>query len=234
MLSISHLSKSFGTLEVLRDINLYVNRRELVSIIGPSGCGKSTLFDIIAGIENQTGGIVEIENKVISKRAGMFGYMLQSPLLLPWRNIEQNIILGLDIKGESRKKSLIKARKLLEEFGLINFAKKYPNSLSGGMKQRVAMLRTILFNKDFLLLDEPFGALDALTRLECQKWLVGVWGQFHCSILFVTHDIREAVFLSDRIYVMSKRPGKIVEEIKDVKHKKPIDLEKKLLRLLLN
>lgn len=235
-LFISHLSKTFPNgLETLTDISLHVNKGEFVSIIGPSGCGKSTILKILCGIQQPTSGEIKSEIK-------HFGYMPQQPLLLPWRTVEDNIVLGLDIKKENKQTSRKKARALLEEFKLTQFAHYYPSQLSGGMQQRVALLRTILFNQEFLLLDEPFGALDALTRQSLQLWLLDMLKKFNPSILFITHDIREAIFLSNRIYVMSQRPGKIIAEIA-VKLSRPrtinmitsktfINLEKELLHCL--
>jgi len=261
-LSISHLSKSFGKLEVLKDISIHLNTGEFVSIIGPSGCGKTTLFDIIAGVEKQTSGKVLLEGGLDQRPMGLWprmdsfqvdvssgkvGYMLQKPLLLPWRTVEENVSLGLEIKkiegGRGKKWMLEKARNLLDQFGLSSFEKFYPSQLSGGMAQRVALLRTILFHQDFLLLDEPFGALDALTRLSCQLWLQDVVKKFNSNVLFITHDIREAILLSDRIYVLSPRPGRIIDEIpvdlsrprkpEQLQSKKAEEIEKKLLKLLL-
>ncbi len=215
--SVKGLSKTFlvegKPLQALSGINLYVAPGELVSIIGPSGCGKSTLFHILSGIESESGGKIFFDGKEIHNRRGKFGYMFQDALLLPWRNVLDNLVLGMDVKGIKRSESREKAISLLEEFGLLQFRDVYPPALSGGMKQRVAMLRTLLFGEDFLLLDEPFGALDALTRLSCQLWLLDVWQRRKSSILFITHDINEAILLSNRIYVMSGRPGCILKEM---------------------
>lgn len=246
-LSIFDLSKTFlvdgKPLETLSKINLHVNRHEFVSIIGPSGCGKSTLFHILAGIERDTEGKIFFDGKETHNRRGKSGYMFQDPLLLPWRSVLDNLVLGMDVKGIPRRESRKKAMALLEEFGLLQFRDVYPSALSGGMKQRVAMLRTLLFGEDFLLLDEPFGALDALTRLTCQLWLLDVWQKRKSSILFITHDISEAILLSNRIYVLSRRPGRILKELtvglpyprrQDfLTSPKAVDLEKKLYSLLI-
>jgi NitT/TauT family transport system ATP-binding protein len=208
------VTKTFGDgrrrLETLDAIDLTVNTGEFVSLIGPSGCGKSTLFNIVAGVDEPTSGLVAIDGDASGRRAGKTGYMPQQPLLLPWRTVEENVLLGQDIRHISRKQSQREARELLKRFGLADFAGNYPPTLSGGMRQRVALLRTVLFNSSFLLLDEPFGALDALTRLSLQMWLLDVWQMFHSSVLFITHDVREAILLSDRIYVLSARPAHVV------------------------
>jgi len=216
-LSIKNLTKTYSSknhsIEALSSISMHINPGEFVSIIGSSGCGKSTLCNIIAGLEEPTSGSIAIDREQNKTRLGTSGYMLQNPLLLPWKTVEENVMLGLRVQHVSEKNARIQARELLQEFQLLAFAGHYPSVLSGGMAQRVALLRTILFNKLFLLMDEPFGALDALTRLSMQTWLLDVWQKCKSSVLFVTHDIREAIFLSDRIYVFSHRPGTIIKEI---------------------
>lgn len=203
-LVIKNLSKKFylinnKTVVALKNFNLTIFPGEFVSIIGPSGCGKTTLFNIISGIDKETSGTIFFDENIEKSRRGKFGYMFQEPLLLPWRTIEENLVLGLDIRRISRKISLEKARALLKEFNLEKYADQYPSSLSGGMKQKVALLRTLLFNDTFLLLDEPFGALDQITRNSLQLWLKKVLKKFRTTTLFITHDIREAKILSDRI-----------------------------------
>src|SRR5947208_1314908 len=200
-------------LEALGPIDLTVADGEFVTLIGPSGCGKSTLFNIVAGIDEQSTGLVAIDGNANAKRAGKAGYMLQQPLLLPWRTVEENVMLGLDVRHVPRQKAQQEAQELLKRFGLAEFAHNYPATLSGGMRQRVALLRTVLFNSSFLLLDEPFGALDALTRLSLQMWLLELWQTFHSSVLFITHDVREAILLSDRIYVLSSRPARVLRVV---------------------
>ena len=200
-------------LDTLAAIDLFVNAGEFVTVIGPSGCGKSTLFNIVAGVDQPTSGIVAIDGDAQGERAGKSGYMPQQPLLLPWRTVEENIMLGLDVRRLPRKKAEREAYELLKRFGLADFAHHYPATLSGGMRQRVALLRTVLFNSSFLLLDEPFGALDALTRLSLQMWLLDLWQTFHSSVLFITHDVREAILLSDRIYVLSARPARVLRVV---------------------
>ena len=197
----------------LSSIDLTVTVGEFVTVIGPSGCGKSTLFTIVAGIEQPSTGVVAIDGNADALRAGKAGYMPQQPLLLPWRTVEENVLLGLDVRRVPRQKAQAEAHELLKRFGLADFAQSYPAMLSGGMRQRVALLRTVLFNAAFLLLDEPFGALDALTRLSLQMWLLELWQTFHSSVLFITHDVREAILLSDRIYVLSARPARVLRVV---------------------
>lgn len=216
-LLVQGVSKTFRdgrqTLDALAAIDLFVNAGEFVTVIGPSGCGKSTLFNIVAGVDQPTSGIVAIDGDAQGERAGKAGYMPQQPLLLPWRTVEENIMLGLDVRRLPRKKAEREAFELLKRFGLADFAHHYPATLSGGMRQRVALLRTVLFNSSFLLLDEPFGALDALTRLSLQMWVLDLWQTFHSSVLFITHDVREAILLSDRIYVLSARPARVLRVV---------------------
>ncbi len=230
-------------LEALASIDLTVAVGEFVTVIGPSGCGKSTLFNIIAGVEEPTSGLVAIDGEANAVRAGKTGYMPQQPLLLPWRTVEENVMLGLDIRRVPRKKAQYEAHELLKRFGLADFARNYPVTLSGGMRQRVALLRTVLFNPSALLLDEPFGALDALTRLSLQMWLLDLWQTFHSSVLFITHDVREAILLSDRVYVLSARPGHVlhVVEVDLPRPRQPeqlasesaVRLEQELMKLLM-
>ncbi len=212
-LSLQDVSKFYKAgrqqLTVLDHINLTVEDGEFVTIIGPSGCGKSTLFNIIAGVDTVSEGLITLDGLENTTHTGKFGYMPQQPLLLPWRTVEENVMLGLDVRRVPRKQAREEARELLKRFGLIEFTQHYPATLSGGMRQRVALLRTVLFNNAFLLLDEPFGALDALTRLSLQMWLLDLWQSFHSSLLFITHDVREAILLSDRVYVLSARPARV-------------------------
>ncbi|MEK7597747.1 MAG: ABC transporter ATP-binding protein [Patescibacteria group bacterium] len=208
-LIIKNLSKNYlllnnKTVTALKNFNLKVFLGEFVSIIGPSGCGKTTLFNIIAGVEEQTLGTISLDGNIENSRRGKFGYMFQDPLLLPWRTIKENLILGLDIKKVSKEIAFKKALSLLKEFNLEKYEDQYPLVLSGGMKQKVSLLRTLLFNDSFLLLDEPFGALDQITRHSLQLWLKQVLKKFKTTTLFITHDIREAKLLSDRIIELKK------------------------------
>jgi len=240
-LIINNLSQSFGQ-EVIKNISLEIFENEIVSIIGPSGCGKSTLFNVISGILSQDHGTIRIDGKEEKKRQGKFGYMFQEPLLFPWAKVLENVTLGYEVKGLIKSQARMKAVKLLKEFGLFEYANFYPNALSGGMKQKVALMRTIAFNSSLLLLDEPFGSLDAITRSSLHLYLLGIWKKLRLTILFTTHDIREALFLSDRIYVLSKKPARIISclevnlprprKIEDLTSSKFIDLEKKLMNLL--
>jgi ABC-type nitrate/sulfonate/bicarbonate transport system ATPase subunit len=183
--------------------------------IGPSGSGKSTLFNLITGLAQPDSGEIVIEcESGLKRRAGRVGYMPQRDLLLPWRSVLNNVILGPEIDGRSKREARQKARDLLPLFGLDGFENVYPDTLSGGMRQRAALLRTFLTGRDVLLLDEPFGALDALTRRELQRWLLEVWARFRKTILFITHDVEEAVFLADHVLVFSARPGRIVKELR--------------------
>lgn len=240
-LAINNLSLAFDE-TVIKDISLKVFDQEIVSIIGPSGCGKSTLFNIISGVLVQGKGIIKIDGKEEIHRQGKFGYMFQEPLLFPWLKVLENVILGYEIKGLSKNQAKIKALDLLKKFDLYKYANLYPDSLSGGMKQKAALLRTIAFNSSTLLLDEPFGSLDAITRSSLHLYLLEVWKKLKLTIIFTTHDIREAIFLSDRIYVLSKKPAIVVDciktdllrprKIKDLTSEKFVFLEKKLMNLL--
>jgi len=204
----------------LGGVNLTVAKGEFVTLIGPSGCGKSTLLNIICGLIEPDSGEVLLDGQPIQQRTGMVGYMPQKDLLLPWRKVLDNVILGREISGLDRKAARQEALRLLPLFGLQGFEHSYPATLSGGMRQRAALLRTFLCQRDVMLLDEPFGALDALTRRGLQQWLLEVWERFRQTILFVTHDVDEAVYLADRVYVMTPRPGRIELEL-DVRLPRP-------------
>jgi ABC-type nitrate/sulfonate/bicarbonate transport system ATPase subunit len=212
-LELRGLGKRFGELEVLSDLSLEVHAGEFVAILGPSGCGKSTAFSILTGGTPASSGAVLVDGEVASDTAGRFAYMPQSDALLPWRRMLDNATLGLEVRGMPRSEARERVRPLLPAFGLEGFERAYPFQLSGGMRQRAALLRTVVQERDVLLLDEPFGALDALTRSELQRWLESVWARFRSTVLLVTHDIREAVFLADRIYVLSPRPGTVIAEV---------------------
>jgi ABC-type nitrate/sulfonate/bicarbonate transport system ATPase subunit len=199
---------------VLDTTSLEVQAGEFVTILGPSGCGKSTLFNIAAGLLTPTSGEIFVHGQRVTGRTGSVSYMMQRDLLLPWRSVLDNVILGMETAGIDRKRARIEALALLERFGLGRFAGAYPSQLSGGMRQRAAFIRTMLFPRGVLLLDEPLGALDAQTRLLMQEWLLDIWDQERKTVLFITHDVDEAVFLSDRVYVMSARPGRIIDEVR--------------------
>jgi ABC-type nitrate/sulfonate/bicarbonate transport system ATPase subunit len=197
----------------LAKINMKIPDHRFISIIGPSGCGKSTLFNIISGLTESSEGDILVDGKSVGGMSGIVGYMLQKDLLLPWRTIVDNVILGMELKGIPKKEAKKIALPLLAKYGLSGFENSYPSQLSGGMKQRAALLRTILYDRDIILLDEPFGALDAQTRSVMQEWLLDLWDDFQKTILFITHDIDEAIYLSDEVYIMSARPGGIKEHL---------------------
>jgi len=212
-LELRGLGKSFGRLEVLRDLTLEARAGEFVAILGPSGCGKSTAFSILTGGTPASAGEVLIDGSANGVPPGHFAYMPQSDALLPWRRVLENATLGLEVRGMAREEARERVRPLLATFGLDGFERSYPFQLSGGMRQRAALLRTVVQECEVLLLDEPFGALDALTRTEMQRWLEAVWERFRWTVLLITHDVREAVYLADRIYVLSPRPATVVAEL---------------------
>ena len=213
-LRLDGLSKSFGALEVLRDLSLHANEGEFVSILGPSGSGKSTTFSILTGGERADGGEISVDGDAsAAARAGAFAYMPQKDVLLPWRRIIDNLTLGLEVQGVKRAEARARVAPLLETFGLAGFERAWPAQLSGGMRQRAALLRTVVQERPILLLDEPFGALDALTRTAMQRWLEEVWERYRWTVVLITHDVREAVFLSDRVYVLSQRPATVATEV---------------------
>jgi ABC-type nitrate/sulfonate/bicarbonate transport system ATPase subunit len=220
IIEVINIKKSFGDLRTLEDVSLSLEKNQIVTLLGPSGCGKSTLFDIISGLEKPDKGQVFIEGENYIGKTGRVSYMHQKDLLLPWNTILNNVCIPLIIKGFKKGESCEKASKYFKLFGLEGFENHYPNQLSGGMRQRTALLRTYLFAEDIMLLDEPFGSLDAITRRKMQFWLLGILEKLKASVLFITHDIDEAIFLSDRIYLLSKRPA-VVKEIFDVNIKKP-------------
>lgn len=223
-IEINHLSKTFihnkKNLEVIKDISLSLYENEFVTLIGPSGCGKSTLLRILAGLEDNYTGDIFVSGKKLSNTTSKFCYMPQKELLMPWRTVYKNIILPLEIDGRLNDSKIQEIAKLIKEFGLEGFENYYPTEISGGMKQRAGLLRTFLMNSDIMLLDEPFGALDAITRMNMQEWLLTVLSEHKKSVLFITHDIDEAVFLSDRVYVLSDRPASIVTAV-DIKFERP-------------
>lgn len=202
---ISNLSKKYKDKLILKDINLHVYEDEVVSIIGPSGCGKSTIFNILSNLTTCDSGDVDIN--------GRFSYMYQKDLLLPYKNIIDNVSLPLVLKGEKKKKSRETVKPYFSTFGLEGYENKYPDELSGGMRQRVNFMRTFVNSSDIMLLDEPFGALDSITRSSMQNWLLDIKKEIKSTILLITHDIDEAIILSDRIYILSNKPAVITKEI---------------------
>jgi ABC-type nitrate/sulfonate/bicarbonate transport system ATPase subunit len=198
----------------LQHVDLHVHKGEFVCLIGPSGSGKSTLLDIVSGLFTETGGTLAIDGQQLapSQRPGATSYMRQRDLLMPWRTAAENAALALEVHGVPTTEARQRAADRFEEFGLAGFEDRYPSQLSGGMRQRVAFLRTVLAERDLLMLDEPFGALDALNRATLQQWLVRLWEHEQQGVLMVTHDVDEAVFLADRVLVLSARPGTIIHE----------------------
>ncbi len=214
LLEIESIGKTFGATTVLAPTSLRVEEGSFVSIVGPSGCGKSTLFNIVAGLLSpDAGGEVTVSGTSILGRSGHVGYMLQKDLLVPWRTVEDNITMVARLTRRVTEEDRREAREIATRYGLGEFLSHYPKALSGGMRQRVAFMRTLVAHQPLLLLDEPFGALDAQTRLEMQSWLLDVWRETGRTVLFVTHDVDESIFLSDRIVVMSPRPGRVVADL---------------------
>ncbi|WP_168413131.1 ABC transporter ATP-binding protein [Bacillus salacetis] len=210
-LKIENLSKSFEDQLILDNLTLSVGDGEFLSVLGPSGSGKSTLFHLIGGLYAPEKGSIRIDGEDITGQRGYISYMPQAPSLLPWRSVEDNVLLGQEISG---KKDRAGARKMIQRAGLAGYEKAFPHELSGGMKQRVAFIRALLSPQPIICLDEPFSALDEFTRLEMQKWLLSIWEENKKSIIFVTHNIEEALFLSDRLIVLSQRPAEIKSEFK--------------------
>lgn len=209
-IQIKNISKSFGDHQVLKNINLSAGSGEFVSILGPSGSGKSTLFKLVGGILLPDEGLIEIDGQEITGKRGSISYMPQSPALMPWRNILDNVMLGQEITGT---KDVNKAMEMIERAGLKGYEKSYPFELSGGMKQRVSFIRGLLSPQSIICLDEPFSALDEFTRFEMQRWLLSIWQEYRKTILFVTHNIDEAIFLSDRIIVLSDKPATVKRDL---------------------
>lgn len=210
-LSLQQVSKRFGSMTALAATDLNVQEGEFVCVVGPSGCGKSTLFNLISGVLAPDAGHILIDNVEVTGSSGHVGYMLQKDLLLPWMTVIDNIVLGAILNGGASHQQRAAGVALAERYGLGEFINHYPAALSGGMRQRVALMRTLAMQHEIMLLDEPFGALDSQTRLSMQQWLLTVWAEQKRTVIFVTHDIDEAVYLADRVVVMSPRPGRIRE-----------------------
>ena len=207
-------SKNNDVLSVLEDINLTVDDGELVCLLGPSGCGKTTLLRLIAGLDHPTSGEVIANGEVVKKPSGDRAVIFQQYSLFPWLTVLKNVTFGLEMtKNTSKEENIRAAERYLENVGLIDFKDSYPHELSGGMKQRVAIIRSLLNHSPILLMDEPFSALDMQNRHKLQEQLIGVWKRFENTIVFVTHDVDEAVFLADKIVIMDKNPGKIAEVV---------------------
>lgn len=212
-LKVEGVSKSFDGEAVLEDISITLDRGELVSLLGISGGGKTTLFNMIAGLMRPDAGRILMDGADITGCPGHVSYMLQKDLLLPYRTIQDNVALPLVVKGMKKGEARVKAAPYFLQFGLEGTQKKYPSQLSGGMRQRAALLRTYLFSGSVALLDEPFSALDMLTKKSVHDWYLDVMEKIRLSTLFITHDIDEAILLSDRIYLLTGRPGRITKEI---------------------
>lgn len=202
ILQFHNVSFHYDEKPIIKELNASIQDKEFVSIIGPSGCGKSTLFRLITGLEEASTGQIELTET----KSHPVGYMPQKDMLLPWRTIIENAALPLECQGVQKKEAQIKAKELLHKFGLQGYETKYPKDLSGGMRQRVSFIRTLLTGGEILLLDEPFSALDALTKASLQEWLFEQWKEWGKTILFITHDVEEALFLSNRILVVEQRP----------------------------
>jgi NitT/TauT family transport system ATP-binding protein len=218
-----------GPIEAIRSICFSVPHGGFLSILGPSGCGKSTLLHIIAGLLPPSGGTVAIEGRVVTEPRRDIGMIFQAPVLLPWRSVLDNVLFPIDILGWERRVYRERALQLLEMTGLADFRDRLPSELSGGMRQRVSICRALVYDPKILLLDEPFSALDALTRDEMNLELLRIWEQDRKTVVFVTHSIREAVFLSDRVLVMSMRPSVIIEDVRiDLPRPRTVELNEDL------
>jgi len=208
-----HFDGPSGKVTALRDVHLDVRKREFVSVIGPSGCGKSTLIRILAGLDEPSSGSVRLDGKRVDGPGADRGMVFQGYTLFPWLSVKKNVMFGLKMKGVSRREAENHATEWLRVVGLEESAELYPAQLSGGMKQRVAIARALANQPRILLMDEPFGALDAQTRASMQAHLLRIWSQVDVTILFITHDLDEAVYLSDRIVVLGANPGRVLEII---------------------
>jgi len=226
-LSIEHLSKTFvsasgETVEALKDINLEITDKEFICLLGPSGCGKTTLLRIIGGLDQATSGAALLDGHPVTGPDPKTAMIFQEYSLYPWRTVLDNVTFGLEIRGADKEKRSEKARSYLEMVGLQDFERSFPYELSGGMRQRVAVARALAVEPDVLLMDEPFGALDAQTRNRMQKELLEIWEKTRKTVIFVTHSVDEAVYMSDRIVVLTRRPGTI-REVMDVSIPRPRD-----------
>ncbi len=228
MISVEDVSLTYasqrGNVQALSAVSLAANPGEFVSLVGPSGCGKSTLLKIIAGLMGPSSGTVRVNGEVVKGSNGSIGIVFQSPLLMPWRTVVQNVLLQIDIRGLPVSEYREQAINLIHLVGLAGFENSYPHELSGGMQQRVGLCRALIHDPDILLMDEPFGALDAMTREQMNAELQRVWMQRRKTVLFITHSITEAIFLGDRVVVMSPRPGRMLADLKvDFERPRAID-----------
>lgn len=219
-LEVKGVSVSFDGRQVLNHIDVHLEQGELVCLLGASGGGKTTLFNVISGLLEPDSGSVWMNGEEITGHPGKISYMLQKDMMLPYKTVLDNVALPLMIKKEKKKAAREEAARHFKEFGIEGYEKKYPAQLSGGMRQRAALLRTYLFSKEVALLDEPFSALDTITKAAMHQWYLSVMEKIKLSTLFITHDIDEAILLSDRIYILAGRPGEIVDEIR-IEKKRP-------------
>ena len=220
LLKAEHITKEYSGQTIIKDINIELHRGELVSLLGVSGSGKTTLFHILSGLTTPEEGRVLLNGQDITSKPGEISYMLQKDLLFPHKKIIDNVALPLVLRGMKKKEAREKASVYFKEFGLDGTQYQYPSQLSGGMRQRAALLRTYLSSKGVALLDEPFSALDTITKTAIHRWYLEVMQHIDLATLFITHDIDEAILLSDRIYILNGRPGEIKDEI-IIKEKKP-------------
>ncbi len=227
-LDITGLGKWFGELEALRGIDIEVERGEFICVVGPSGCGKTTLLRMVAGLEPATSGTILLDGKRVNRAGGNRGFVFQNDSLLPWRTVLANALIGPEVAGRVGAKERQRTLELLELVGLGGFEHYYPRQLSGGMRQRVNLARALAIDPDVLLMDEPFASLDAQTREIMQSELLRIWEQGRKTVLFVTHQIDEAVFLSDRVLVLARRPGRLQETVR-IKLPRPrlLDIKRK-------
>ena len=239
-LSLENVTRRYGRVTALAGVELELRADEVLAVVGPSGCGKSTLLELVAGLQKPDEGVVTVLGATgAAERRASCAYMPQRDLLLPWRDALDNAALALECQGVRRAEARRRAAPLFERFGLAQFEHVRPAELSGGMRQRVAFLRTLLAERPVLLLDEPFGALDSITRAAMQEWLAGALAQEPRTVLLVTHDVEEAIFLADRVAVLSPRPGRVVAQL-DVPLPRPrsttdaafVDLKRETLEAL--
>ena len=242
-LEVKNLTQTFNqkntALRVLDGLNFSVDDGQFVALLGPSGCGKSTLFNIVSGLLVPDTGEIYLNDERIYGNTGDFAYMQQKDLLLPWRTVIRNVLIGPEIHDEPLNTAKMEAQQRLAQLGLSGFENSYPMQLSGGMRQRVALVRTLLFRKEILLLDEPFGALDAMTRTVMQSILLDIWSENRQTVLLITHDVEEALLLADKIYVLTARPATLKAEVpvplprpRNITDTSLIRLKKELLTLL--
>ena len=229
MIVVSSLEKTYATrgraqVQALAGISVEIGSGEFITIVGQSGCGKTTLLKILAGLLQRSAGSVSLRGQPVDEPSRDIGIVFQDPVLLPWRTVFDNVMLPVEVLGLDRQSSRGRARELLELVGLMGFEDKYPHELSGGMRQRVAIARALVHDPSLLLMDEPFGALDAMTREFMNLELLRIWKESGKTIVFITHSIPEAAFLADRVIVMSARPGRI-KEIVEVRLPRPRDLD---------